>query len=530
MSDILFDRAARESLAKGVNALGDAVQVTLGPKGRNAAIQKGHGPPLITKDGVTVARSISLSDPAENMGADLIKSVASSANALAGDGTTTATVLAAAVFNSASKLIEAKFNPILLKRGLDKALAISINRLKELSSPITSADEVKAIATISANNDPEIGSLIAEAVLAVGKGGSISIEDSTSTETKVVYSEGVEIDRGYLTQHFINNFQKMTAEMDNPLMLFCDFELLKIDELMPVLNMIHSAQKQLVIIAKNIDGEVLNTLIVNRAKEIIKCIPIKAPGFGDIRKDLMEDLAIMTGGFLFEESSRSLLLNPKPEHFGIAERVVAYKNTSQIIAGNKHKEAVLKRVAALEEQLKQDLDTYQIASIKQRIASLSNAVAVIKVGGLSEAEVKEKRDRIEDAVNAVRSAIDEGILPGGGSSLLRCIPVLEKELKKSYLTPEEKEGFSIMIAALKRPFIAIMENAGVESHSLLMEKIMRSKGAVGYDALRMVEVKDMLKAGIVDPLKVARSSLETAVSAAGTLMTTSVIIFAEKKV
>lgn len=524
--EVKFNADARSSLQQGLDILANAVKVTLGPKGRHAAIERQYGPPLVTKDGVTVAKAIDLDDRVQNMGAQLIKAVASATNTVAGDGTTTATVLAQAIYTEGAKLVAAGHNPVLIKRGIDKATNVVVSRLKEISLPVSDDDMIKNVAVISANNDRELGSLIGEVVTSVGNNGSISVEDATGTETRVVYSEGMNIERGYINPTFVTNFEKMTVEYENPYILMYDGKLSHSREFLGVLEKVSGSGKPLLVIAREVEGEALQTMIVNKARKALISCAIKAPGFGETRRDMLEDIATICGGRMYTAEESDEIKHCDLPQLGRARRVVIGRNTTTIIDGAGHADRVSERVESLKVQLTdRTLSDYQLAGIRARLATLTGSIAVVKVGGISESEMKERKDRVEDAINAVRAAIDEGIVSGGGSSLLHCIPALRASRASQSLSPEESAGFEIIERAIKAPFMQIMHNAGTDCHSI-MEKIIESDNIrCGYDAYHNKFEQDMLQIGVIDPLKVVRSAIENAASASGTLLTTEVVVF-----
>lgn len=524
--EVKFNADARNGLQQGLDILANAVKVTLGPKGRHAAIERQYGPPLVTKDGVTVAKSIDLDDRVQNMGAQLIKAVASATNSVAGDGTTTATVLAQAIYTEGARLVAAGHNPVLVKRGIDKATAIVVSRLKEISTPVSDDDMVKNVAVISANNDQDLGKLIGEVVTSVGNNGSISVEDATGTDTRVIYSEGMNIERGYINPTFVTNFEKMTVEYDSPFILTYDGKLSSSREFLGVLEKVSGTGKPLLVIARDVDGEALQTMIVNKARNALVSCAIRAPGFGDTRRDMLEDIATICGSKMYTaEEADEVKLADLPQ-LGRARRVVIGRNNTTIIDGAGNQSKVQDRIESLKSQLTdRTLSDYQLASIRSRLATLTGSIAVVKVGGISESEMKERKDRVEDAINAVKAAIDEGIVPGGGSSLLHCVANLRASKSKLTLSPEESAGFEIIERAIKAPFMQIMHNAGTDCHSI-MEKIIDSDSLrCGYDAFNNKFEQDMIQIGVIDPLKVVRSALENASSASGTLLTTEVTIY-----
>jgi len=525
-------RDAREKMKKGLDILANAVKVTLGPRGRHVAIQREYGPPQITKDGVTVARSINLSNSVEDMGAQLIKSVAATTNAVAGDGTTTATVLAQYIYNDGAKMVEAGHNPVLIKRGIDIAVKNVSNSLKELSVQLTDGDSIKSVASISANNDMELGSLIADAVMNVGNDGMISVEDSAGTDTSVSYTDGLKIDRGYLSPMFITNPEKLLVEMENPLILcfdgnmgFHNFN----KEYLPLFKKVSESGRKVLVIAKEFDHEVMSTFILNNSKGSISSCLIRAPGFGDFRRDMLGDIAAACGGKLFTDDSGVGLSESEVDDLGTARRIVVSRFEATIVDGGGSMDDIERRVSALKAQLDSDmLEGFEIASLKSRISKLSGGVAVIKVGGSTESEMKERKDRVEDAINAVKAAIEEGVVPGGGASLIHCVNSVELfESSKEYMSllPEEKIGVGIVKNSLSAPFRQIMINSGMENQYMrIMDKILLKKGFSGYNALSNTFSNNMLKSGVIDPTKVVRTAIVNAASASGIMLTTEVAI------
>jgi chaperonin GroEL len=523
--DVRFGTEAREGLQQGLDVLADAVKATLGPKGRHAAIERAFGPPLITKDGVTVARSITLSDNMQSMGAELVKSVASSTNALAGDGTTTATVLAQSIYTEGAKMVAAGHNPVLIKRGIDKATKVVVDKLKSISKEVSDESVVTNVAIISANNDIELGTTIGQAVSAIGDHGMISVEDAPGFETAVTYTEGMTFDRGYITPTFATNLEKLTVEFENPFILVYDGRISNTYDLMPILEAVSEQGRPLLIISQTTEDEALQTLVLNKARGALSSCAVRAPGFGDIRRDMLGDIAVVCGTTLFTNEVGCPLRDVSLTQLGSARRVVVTRNSTTIIDGVSSQEHVDERISLLNTQLEQSLETYEIASIKQRLSTLSGSVAIFKVGGVSESEVKERKDRVEDAINAVKAAVEEGIVPGGGSALLHCVSDLKKLKNDPNLITEELIGVDVIAKAIRAPFIQILTNAGIEYFSF-MEKIITSKKMFsGYDAFNDCYVDDMMKSGIIDPVKVVRSALENAASASGTLLTTEVAIF-----
>lgn len=521
--EVRFSSEAREGLQEGLNILANAVKATLGPRGRHAAIERSFGPPLITKDGVTVARSISLDDKVQNMGAELIKSVASATNNAAGDGTTTATVLAQAIYTEGAKMVAAGHNPVLIKRGIDKATKVVVDKLDSISRPVDNESLINSVAIISANNDEALGGLIGSVVSTVGDNGMISVEEATGLETSVEYTEGVNFDRGYITPTFSTNMEKLTCELDNPYILLYDGRISATSDLMPILEAVSEEGGQLLVVAQTVENEALQTLVLNKARGALVSCAVRAPGFGDIRKDMLEDIAVVCGTTLFTSELNTNLRELTLPDLGRARRVVVSRTSTSIIEGAGSQRDLDNRVEQVKAQLSQNLETYEYASIKQRLSALSGAVAVLRVGGLSESEVKEKRDRVEDAINAVKAAIEEGIVPGGGAALLHCVKDLIA-LKKEAMMTEELVGVDVVLRAIKAPFKQVLVNSGEEHHSY-MEKIIASKNkSCGFDALRGSFISDMVESGVIDPVKVVRTALQNAASASGTLLTTEVTI------
>jgi chaperonin GroEL len=521
--EVRFGSGARQGLQEGLDILANAVKATLGPRGRNAAIERRFGPPLITKDGVTVAKSISLDDRLQNMGAELIKSVASATNNAAGDGTTTATVLAQAIYTEGSKMVSAGHNPVLIKRGIDKAVDVVVTKLNDISQSVDSEELINSVAVISANNDLKLGNLIGSVVSAVGNDGMISVEEATSLETSVSYTEGVNFERGYITPTFATNLEKLTCELDSPYVLLYDGRITATSELLPILEMISEENRSLLIVAQTVENEALQTLVVNKARGSLMSCAVRAPGFGDIRRDMLEDIATVCGGTLFTSELNNSLRGLTVKDLGQARKVVISRSSTSIIDGLGTQDAVDERVHQIKSQLDQQLETFQYAALKQRLSALSGAVAVLSIGGLSETEVREKKDRVEDAINAVKAAIEEGIVPGGGAALLHCVKDLNA-LRKEPMMTEELVGVDIVLNAIKAPFKQVLANSGEEHHSY-MEKIISSKNKTcGFDALRGVFVSNMVEEGIIDPVKVVRSAIQNAASASGTLLTTEVTV------
>ena len=514
--DIKFDVEARDSIKRGVNALADAVKVTLGPRGRNVIIGKSFGGPQITKDGVTVAKEIELEDPLENMGAQMVKEVASKTNDLAGDGTTTATVLAQAIVKEGLKNVAAGANPMDLKAGIDKAVAaITENLNKQAKKVSNSSDMIKQVASISANNDELIGDLISEAFDKVGKEGVITVEESKGTETYVDVVEGMQFDRGYLSPYFVTDSEKMQTEMESPMILLYDKKVSTMKDLLPILEPVAQQGKSLLIIAEDVDGEALATLVVNKLRGSLKIAAVKAPGFGDRRKAMLEDIAILTGGTVISEELGFTLENATLEMLGTAETVTIDKDNTTIVKGVGAKKDIKARVNQIKAQIETTTSDYDKEKLQERLAKLAGGVAVLYVGAASEVEMKEKKDRVDDALHATRAAVEEGIVAGGGVALVRAKSVLEKLNANSL---DEVTGMNIIARAIEAPLRTIVENAGGEG-SVVINKVLEGKKNFGYDA-KSDQYVDMLNAGIIDPKKVTRVALENAASVAGMILTT----------
>ena len=514
--DIKYDIEARDGLKRGVDALANAVKVTLGPKGRNVIISKSFGAPQVTKDGVTVAKEIELEDALENMGAQMVKEVASKTNDLAGDGTTTATVLAQAIVKEGLKNVAAGANPMDLKRGIDKAVEAIVKDLEKQTTKVgNSSDKIKQVASISANNDDVIGELIAEAFGKVGKEGVITVEEAKGTETYVDVVEGMQFDRGYLSPYFVTNSEKMNAELENPMILLCDKKISNMKDLLPVLEPVAQQGKSLLIIAEDVDGEALATLVVNKLRGSLKIAAVKAPGFGDRRKAMLEDIAILTGGTVISEERGFTLENATVDMLGTAETVTLDKDNTTIVNGAGSKDAIKARVNEIKAQMETTTSDYDKEKLQERLAKLAGGVAVLYVGAASEVEMKEKKDRVDDALHATRAAVEEGIVAGGGVALVRAISVLQKLTTENL---DETTGVQIVAKAIESPLRTIVENAGGEG-SVVIAKVLEGKKNYGFDAKTDTYV-DMLKAGIIDPKKVTRIALENAASVAGMILTT----------
>ncbi|MDX1652274.1 MAG: chaperonin GroEL [Brumimicrobium sp.] len=518
--EILFDVEAREKLKKGVDALSNAVKVTLGPKGRNVVIGKSYGAPQVTKDGVSVAKEIELKDPIENMGAQMVKEVASKTADIAGDGTTTATVLAQAIITAGLKNVAAGANPMDLKRGIDKAVDTVVKELKKLSKEVGSDnDKIKQIASISANNDETIGSLIAQAMKVVGNDGVITVEEAKGTETEVKTVEGMQFDRGYLSPYFVTNTEKMISNLESPYILITDKKISNMKDLLPVLEPVAQAGKPLLIIAEDVDGEALTTLVVNRIRGSLKVAAVKAPGFGDRRKAMLEDIAILTGGQVISEERGLSLENATVEMLGRAEKVEIDKDNTTIVNGSGKKADIKARVSQIKAQMETSTSDYDKEKMQERLAKLAGGVAVLYVGAASEVEMKEKKDRVEDALAATRAAVEEGVIPGGGVALLRAIKALDK-LKGD--NEDQNTGIAIIRRSVEEPLRQIVRNAGGEG-AVIVQRVVEGKDDFGYNA-RTGEFENLLKAGVLDPTKVTRIAIENAASIASMLLTTECVI------
>ncbi|RSK44645.1 chaperonin GroEL [Hymenobacter perfusus] len=517
--NIQFDTEGRDKLKRGVDKLANAVKVTLGPKGRNVVIDKKFGAPSITKDGVTVAKEIELSDPVENMGAQLVKEVASKTADQAGDGTTTATVLAQAIYAAGSKNVAAGANPMDLKRGIDKAVIAVVANLKAQSKKIENSSEIAQVGAISANNDMEIGKMIADAMDKVGKEGVITVEEARGTETEVKTVEGMQFDRGYLSPYFVTNPEKMEAEFDNPYILIYDKKVSTMKELLPVLEQVVQSGKPLVIISEDVDGEALATLVVNKLRGSLKIAAVKAPGFGDRRKAMLEDIAVLTGGTVISEERGYKLDSATLEYLGQAEKVIIDKDNTTIVNGRGEKDGITSRVNEIKSQIEKTTSDYDKEKLQERLAKLSGGVAILYIGASTEVEMKEKKDRVDDALHATRAAVEEGVVPGGGVALVRALDALEAV---DTLNGDERTGVNIIRTALEAPLRTIVSNAGGEG-SVVVQKVREGKGDYGYNA-REDRYENLMAAGILDPTKVTRLALENAASIAGLLLTTECVI------
>lgn len=521
--EIFFDEEARRKLQRGVDALANAVKVTLGPKGRNVVLGKSFGAPHVTKDGVSVAKEIELKDNVENLGAQMVKEVASKTADIAGDGTTTATVLAQAIIKEGLKNVVAGANPMDLKRGIDKAVEVVVQELKKISKEVGSDnDKIKQIASISANNDETIGSLIAEAMKVVGNDGVITVEEAKGIETEVKTVEGMQFDRGYLSPYFVTDTEKMIAELESPYILITDKKITNMKELLPVLEPVAQSGKPLLIIAEDIDGEALTTLVVNRIRGSLKVAAVKAPGFGDRRKAMLEDIAILTGGQVISEEKGLSLETATIEMCGTAEKIEIDKDNTTIVNGAGDKKAIKERVGQIRSQIEASTSDYDKEKMQERLAKLAGGVAVLYVGAPSEVEMKEKKDRVDDALAATRAAVEEGVIPGGGVALIRTLGALEKLEGVNF---DETTGIAIIKRAVEEPLRQIVRNAGVEG-AVIVQKVKEGKGDFGYNA-RTEEFVNLLEAGVLDPTKVTRTAIENAASIASMLLTTECVIVDE---
>ncbi|MBU2027669.1 MAG: chaperonin GroEL [Proteobacteria bacterium] len=513
-----YDEEARKAILKGVNTLADAVKITLGPKGRNVILDRSYGAPTVTKDGVTVAKEIELEDKFENMGAQMVKEVASKTSDVAGDGTTTATILAQAIFREGAKSVAAGSNPMDVKRGIDKAVEVVVKELRKQSKPTKDAKEIAQVGTISANSDEAIGAIIAEAMEKVGKEGVITVEEAKGLETELEIVEGMQFDRGYLSPYFVTNVEKMEVELEDCLILIYEKKISSMKDLLPILEQIAKMGKPLLIIAEDIEGEALATLVVNKIRGTLHVAAVKAPGFGDRRKAMLEDLAILTGGKMISEDMGYKLENTKLEDLGRAKRINIDKDNTTIIDGAGDRASLQGRVKQIRAQVEETTSDYDREKLQERLAKLVGGVAVIKVGAATETEMKEKKARVEDALNATRAAVEEGIVPGGGVAYLRALPALDK----MKLEGDEEVGVRIVKKALEEPLKMIATNAGMEG-SIVVEKVKEKKGAYGFNA-RTDKYEDMIAAGVIDPTKVTRFALQNAASVASLMLTTQCMV------
>ncbi|HNR67793.1 MAG TPA: chaperonin GroEL [bacterium] len=520
---IQFNQEAREGLKRGVDVLADAVKVTLGPKGRNVVIDKKFGAPTVTKDGVTVAKEIELEDEFENMGAQIIREVASKTSDIAGDGTTTATVLAQGIVREGLKNVTAGANPTAIKRGLDKGVKAVVEELKKMSKPLPGKKEIAQVGAISANNDAEIGKLIADAMEKVGKDGVITVEEAKSTETSLEVVEGMQFDRGYISPYFVTNPDAMEASLEDPLILIHDKKISTMKDLLPILEKTAQMGKALLILAEDVEGEALATLVVNKIRGTLKVAAVKAPGFGDRRKAMLEDIAVLTGGRVISEEAGFKLENTTLNDLGSAKRVNIDKDNTTIVEGAGKTEDIKGRIGQIKKQIESSTSDYDKEKLQERLAKLAGGVAVLNVGAATEVEMKEKKARVEDALHATRAAVEEGIIPGGGVALVRCIEALDKVKVEE----EEKIGINILHRVLEEPMRLIAENAGHEG-SIVIQKVREGKGNFGFNASTEV-YEDLFEAGVIDPTKVARIALENAASVAGLLLMTEATIVEKKE-
>ena len=517
--EVKFSDDARQRMFRGVNILANAVKVTLGPKGRNVVLEKSFGAPTVTKDGVSVAKEIELKDKFENMGAQMVKEVASQTSDVAGDGTTTATVLAQCILKEGLKAVAAGMNPMDLKRGIDKAVNAAVEELKKLSKPCEDSKAIAQVGTISANSDESIGQIIAEAMDKVGKEGVITVEEGSGLENELEVVEGMQFDRGYLSPYFINNQQNMTAELEDPYILLHDKKISNVRDLLPVLEQVAKSGKPLLIIAEDVEGEALATLVVNTIRGIVKTCAVKAPGFGDRRKAMLQDIAILTGGTVISEEVGLSLEKASLDDLGRAKKVVVSKEETTIIDGAGKKEDIEARIKQIKVQIEEATSDYDKEKLQERVAKLAGGVAVIKVGAATEVEMKEKKARVEDALHATRAAVEEGVLPGGGVALIRALQAI-KDLKGA--NPDQDMGVQIARKAMEEPLRQIVANAG-EEPSVVVAKVMDGEGSYGYNAATG-EYGDMIEMGILDPTKVTRTALQNAASVAGLMITTEAMV------
>ena len=520
---IIFDEEARKGLLRGIDAVADAVKVTLGPKGRNVILEKKFGAPQIINDGVTIAKEIELEDPLENSGAQLLKEVSSKTNDVAGDGTTTASVLAQAIVREGVRNLTAGANPMCIKRGMDKAVAIALDTIKEMAQSVDSQEKLAQVASISAGNNEEVGKLVADAMAKVGHDGVITVEESKSTGTSLKVVEGMQFDKGYISPYFVTDAERMEAVLEDAYVLCVNKKINLIADLVPVLEQVARDGRSLLIIAEDIEGEALATLVINTMRKVLRAVAVKAPGFGDRRKAMLEDIAILTGGQLFTEELGIKLENVTVQMLGMAKRVTVTKDDTTIVVGDETKRQIEDRVKLIKRQIEASDSEYDKEKLQERLAKLSGGVAVIEVGAASEVELKERKLRIEDALNATRAAKEEGIVPGGGVAFIRVMQDLEKAINTvSYTTDDEKVGFRILLDSLYIPLKQIADNAGVKGE-VVVETVKKLPKTEGYDAMANKYV-DMIASGIVDPAKVTRSALQNAVSVAGMLLTTEAAV------
>ena len=517
---LLFSEQARQEILAGVELLAKAVKVTLGPRGRNVVLDKKWGSPTVTKDGVTVAKEIELEEPYRNMGAQMVREVASKTSDVAGDGTTTATVLAEAIFKEGLKNVTAGSSPMYIKRGIDKAVAVVVEELKKFSKPVKESKEIQQVATISANSDTVIGKMIANAMDKVGKDGTITVEEARSVETTLDVVEGMQFDKGYISPYFVTEKETMEAVLEDAFILLYEKKLSNMKDLLPILEKIAQKGKPMLIVSEDVEGEALATLVVNKLRGTLAVCAVKAPGFGDRRKSIMEDIAVLTGGKLITEDLGIKLENIKIEDLGRAKRLVVDKENTTIVEGAGKKADIQGRIAQIKKEIEDTTSDYDREKLQERLAKLAGGVAVINVGAATETEMKEKKARVEDALHATRAAVEEGIVPGGGTAYIRCLPALDLLLAK--LDTDEKVGVAIVKRALEQPLRTLCENAGLEG-SVIVEHVKGHKKAIGFDVDKEVYV-DMFEAGIIDPTKVSRTALQNAASVASLLLTTEAIV------
>ncbi len=521
--EILYTETARNRILAGVNALSEAVKVTLGPRGRNVVIDKSYGAPTITKDGVTVAKEIELSDPFENMGAQMVREVASKTSEVAGDGTTTATVLAQAIYREGSKLVAAGHNPMEIKRGIDKAVAHVVESVKKMAKPTKDPKEIAQVGSISSNGDKEIGDKIAEAMEKVGKEGVVTVEEGKTAETTLEVVEGMQFDRGYLSPYFITDPERMEVALESPYILICEKRISNMKDLLPVLESIAREQKPLVIIAEDIDGEALATLVVNRLRGTLHCAGVKAPGFGDRRKEMLNDIAVLTAGQVISEELGLKLENVTIADLGRAKRVTMDKDTTTIVDGAGAKDKIAGRIGEIRSQIEKTTSDYDREKLQERLAKLAGGVAIVKVGAATETEMKEKKARVEDALHATRAAIEEGIVAGGGVALIRA----QKALDSLEVPDEQRFGVQIIRRAIEEPLRQIVQNAGLEG-AVVVEKVKAGKDDFGYNAATG-QYGFLIAMGVIDPAKVVRTALQNAASVAGLMLTTECLIATRPK-
>ena len=517
--DLLFDTEAREKILEGVNKLAAAVRATLGPRGRNVLIEKTFGAPVVTKDGVSVAKEIELEDKFENMGAQMVKEVASKTSDVAGDGTTTATLLAQAIYREGIKLVAAGHDPMKLKRGIDQTVEVVTGSIRKLSKQVKGRTEIAQVATVSANGDKNVGSIIADAMEKVGKDGVITVEEGRSLDTELEVVEGMQFDRGYLSPYFVTEPEKMTVELEDPLILLYDKKIANMKDLLPLLEEVARSTSPLLIIAEDVEGEALATLVVNKIRGTLKVAAIKAPGFGDRRKAMIEDIAFLTGGQVISEEAGMKLENAKITDLGKAKRIVIDRDDTTLVGGAGTRSSIAGRINQIKSQIQMASGEYDREKLQERLAKLAGGVAVIRVGAATETEMKEKKDRVEDALNATRAAVEEGIVAGGGVAFIRAIAAVDKY---GGADPEEQAGVNIVRRALEEPLRGIAVNAGWDG-SIVVEKVSNQKGSNGFDAAKL-EYTDLIKAGILDPAKVTRTAMQNAASVAGLLLTTEALV------